>query len=78
MLSKDALAVFQSATNAAASRAQSIASSLHVDMGGIGVKAEIIISVKNIEEKTQEAMTGPLHGCSLNSSRRKCPACSRS
>jgi len=60
VLSKDALAVFQSATNAAASRAQSIASSLHVDMGGIGIKAEIIISVKNIEEKTHEGMTGPI------------------
>jgi len=49
-LRKNALTVFQSATKAAASRAQSIAAELHVDLGGIGVKTDINISVKNIEE----------------------------
>ena len=48
-LSKDALAVFQSATKAAASRVRSIASALRVDIGGIGVEADIRISVKTIE-----------------------------
>ena len=38
-LSKDAPAVFQSATKAAASRAQSIASELQIDMGGIRIEA---------------------------------------
>jgi hypothetical protein len=58
-LSKDAPAVFQSATNAAAARAQSIASQLRIDMGGIGIEAEIRVSVKNIEVKDREAMSGP-------------------
>ena len=49
-LRQNALTVFQSATKAAASRAQSIAAELHVDLGGIGVKTDINISVKNIEE----------------------------
>jgi hypothetical protein len=53
-LSKDALAVFQSATKAAASRARTIASELRVDLGGIGVEADIIISVKKVEEHTPE------------------------
>jgi hypothetical protein len=59
-LTKDALAVFQSATKAAASRARSIASELRVDIGGIGVEADIIISIKKIEEQTSEAMAGPV------------------
>jgi hypothetical protein len=58
-LSKDAPAVFQSATKAAAARAQSIASQLRIDMGGIGIEAEIRVSVKNIEVKDREAMSGP-------------------
>jgi hypothetical protein len=51
VLKLNALSVFQSATKAAASRAQSVASELHVDFGGIGVKTDIKIAVKNIEEK---------------------------
>lgn len=37
---RHALTVFQSATKAAAYRAQSIAVELHVDVGGIGVKTD--------------------------------------
>jgi len=59
-LNKDALAVFQSATKAAASRARSIASELRIDIGGIGVEADIIISVKKIEEQASDAMAGPV------------------
>src|SRR5271165_2642716 len=58
-LSKDAPALFQAATKGAASRAQSVASELRVDVGGIGVEAEIVISVKNIEEKVSEATSSP-------------------
>jgi hypothetical protein len=58
-LSKDPLTLFRSATKAAASRAQSVASELRVDVGGIGIEAEIMISVKNIEEKMSEAMSTP-------------------
>lgn len=56
----DALAVFQTATKTAAFRVRPIAASLHFDMGGIGLEADIIISIKNIEEKTNEVMTDPV------------------
>jgi len=58
-LKKDALAVFQSATKAAASRAQSVAAELHVDAGGIGIKTDINISVKSVEEKV-DAVSSPV------------------
>ncbi len=59
VLSKDAPAVFQSATKAASSRAQSIASELRVDISGIAVEADIIVSVKKVEEQTPE-MAAPI------------------
>jgi hypothetical protein len=59
-LKQNALAVFQSATKAAASRAHSVAAELHVDFGGIGVKTDIHISVKNIEEKIVDATSSPI------------------
>jgi hypothetical protein len=49
-LRNDALTVFQSATKSAVSRAQSVAAELHVDIGGVGVKADINVVVKNVEE----------------------------
>ena len=58
-LSKNAPAVFQSATKAAASRAQSIASELRIDIGGIRIEADIRVSIKNIEVKNHEVMSGP-------------------
>ena len=54
-LSQNALAVFQSATKAAASRAQSVAAELQVDFGGIGVKTDIKIFLKGIEERVSDA-----------------------
>jgi hypothetical protein len=56
LLKQDAVAVFQSATKTAASRAESVAAELHVDFGGIGVKSDINISVKRIEEKPGDTM----------------------
>lgn len=50
-LNQSAVAVFQSATKAAASRAESVAAELHVDFAGMGVRADIKIFVKGIEEK---------------------------
>jgi hypothetical protein len=50
-LKQNAAAVFQSSTKAAASRAESVAAELHVDFAGIGVKADIKILIKGIEEK---------------------------
>jgi hypothetical protein len=46
--------VFQSATKAAASRAESVAAELHVDFAGVGVKADIKIVVKRIDEKAAD------------------------
>jgi hypothetical protein len=56
-LKHDALAVFQSATKAAVSRAQSVAAELHVDLGALGVQKDITISVKNVEEKVDARST---------------------
>jgi hypothetical protein len=56
-LRQNALEVFQSATKSAASRAQSVAAELHVDFGGIGVKTDISISVRSIEEKVDATST---------------------
>ena len=58
-LSKDAPAVFQSATKAAASRAQSIASEPRIDFGGIGIEADIRVSVKKIEVRPRAAIWKP-------------------
>jgi hypothetical protein len=58
-LKEDPLAVFQSATKAAASRARSIASALRVEVGGIGLETDIKISVKNIKEEAPGGMTSP-------------------
>jgi hypothetical protein len=58
-LRQNALTLFQSATKAAASRAQSIAAELHVDFGGVGVKTDINISVKTIDEKIIDATSTP-------------------
>ena len=63
-LKMNALAVFQSATKAAASRAQSVAAELHVEFAGVGVKADIKIAVKDIAEKvgkTSAAANTKLH-----------------
>jgi hypothetical protein len=58
-LRQDALTVFQSATKAAASRAQSIAAELHVDIGGIGITTDVSIAIKSIEEKI-DAVSAPV------------------
>jgi hypothetical protein len=59
-LTKDAVGVFQSATKAAANRAQSVDSELRVDVGGIAVGADIRVSIKSIEAKDREAMAEPV------------------
>ena len=56
-LKQNALAVFQSATKAAAARAESVAAELHVDFAGIGVKADINILVKAVEESAPDAVS---------------------
>ena len=58
-LTRDPLRVFQSATKAAAYRAQSIAAELHVDIGGVGVTSEIDIVVKAVEERERATGSNP-------------------
>ena len=50
-LKQNALMVFRSATKNAASRAQSVAAELRVDFAGMGIKTDIKIDVKSIDEK---------------------------
>lgn len=50
-LRSNALAVFQSATKSAVSRAESVAAELHVGMGGLAVKADINVRVTSVGEK---------------------------
>jgi len=52
-------AVFQSATKAAATRAQSLASELRIDVAGLKVSAEIAIVVKQIKESPGSGTAGP-------------------
>jgi hypothetical protein len=59
VLTQNALTVFQSATKTAASRAQSIAAELHVDFGGIGVKTDIKIALKGVEDQSTDAISIP-------------------
>ena len=73
-LSKDALAVFQSATKAAASRARSIASELRVDIGGIGVEADIIISVNEHRGEGLRRHGGPVTRLQLEWQAAKMPS----
>ena len=56
-LSKDALAIFRSATKAAAGRTHSVASALRVEIAGIELAKEIEISVKEVKEAPGNAVT---------------------
>lgn len=58
-LTKDAPQLFQCATKAAATRAESVASELRAGIGGISVEADVRICVKSIEEKV-ETMSVPV------------------
>jgi hypothetical protein len=58
-LKQNALTVFQSATKTAASRAQSVAAELHVDFGGIGVKSDVKIVLKSVEESAPDPTSNP-------------------
>jgi hypothetical protein len=59
-LSGDAAAVFRQATKAAASRAQSVAAALRVNVAGIEVGKEIAIAVHQVEEKAGGATSSPV------------------
>lgn len=53
------LEIFRSATRAAASRAQGVASQLRVEIGGIELGTDVEISVRQIEERPNEATSTP-------------------
>lgn len=53
-LRSDALEIVRSATQAAASRAHTVAAGLHVNIAGIKIGTEIDISISGIEEDTGE------------------------
>jgi len=58
-LTHDAPSVFSSATQAAASRTQSVAAALHVNIAGLEVAKDVDISIKNIEEDSVGASATP-------------------
>ena len=58
-LKQNAVTLFQSATKTAASRAESVAAELRVDFAGIGVKTDIKIEIKRIEEKASRSGSVP-------------------
>jgi hypothetical protein len=59
-LSKDAPAVFYSATKAATSRARLVAAELRIDIGGISLEADVRVSVNDVHEKGPEGISGPV------------------
>jgi len=62
-LSGDALEIFRNATQAAASRAHTVATGLRVNIGGIEVGAPIEITVSGVDEDAQAPITGrPIPG----------------
>ena len=58
-LKQNALIVFLSATKTAASRAQSVAAELRVDFAVIGVKTDIKIVVKSVDERAGRSASTP-------------------
>ena len=58
-LTEDAHAVFQAATKAASDRAQDVASALRVNIAGLEVSSDILISIHRIEEKPGGAWAQP-------------------
>jgi hypothetical protein len=60
LLKRNALTVFQSATKTADSRAQTVAAELCVDFRGIGVKTDIKIVVKSVDERVPAPRSSPV------------------
>jgi len=63
-LRQNAAKVFQSATKSAISRAESVATELRVDFGAVGVKADVEVCVKTVEDKL-DAIPSPTTVLSL-------------
>jgi hypothetical protein len=54
VLTRDAAGVFAAATRAAATRAESVAAGLRVNVAGIEVGADVVVSVGDVEESGTE------------------------
>jgi hypothetical protein len=72
-LKDDALAVFQSATKGAASRAHTVASALHVSIAGLEVATDIAIAIRHIEERPGKFKSPPTTQLSLEWEATKSP-----
>ncbi len=72
-LTADAVEIFHNATKVAASRAESVASELRVNIGVIEVGTEITIAVNKIEERPREVTSPPLTRLQLEWSAAKLP-----
>jgi hypothetical protein len=59
-LSGDASAIFGAATRVAESRAESVASALRVNIGGLEVGKAIAIAIRKIEEQPGEVLSTPV------------------
>jgi hypothetical protein len=59
-LTGDAKAIFGAATRVAESRAESVASALRVNIGGLEVGKTIAISVQKVEEQPGEVLSTPV------------------
>jgi hypothetical protein len=55
-LRADPAGIFERATKGAASRAHDLAASLHVDLGGVEIGAEVAITVEAIDEVAESPM----------------------
>lgn len=73
-LEKDAVAVFQSATNTAISRARSVASQLRVDLGILAIQTGIEIAITAIVEENSESLGSPLTRLQLELQAASAPA----
>ncbi len=58
-LTNDAPSVFRAATHAAASRSQSVAAALEIDIAGLKVVKDVDITVRNVDEDTVGARSTP-------------------
>lgn len=58
-LHDNAVGMLQNATRAAASRAHAVASGLHVNVGGVEVGAEIVITVHSVENDPKGPLDKP-------------------
>ncbi len=73
LLADDALSVFQSATKTAADDARSLASELHLNIAGIDLGTDIVISVSNIQQREADGKTLPSTRLTLNWEAAKAP-----